>query len=81
MILENKVVQKLKLSKNYFYKKCAPKWVFFNDLKRFRKIRMIFDIENSLWKSDFDNFDDQMDSQNTVVSFDYSLFLAKNLAF
>ena len=26
----NKVVQKLRLSKNYFYKKCAPKRVFFN---------------------------------------------------
>ena len=32
MILENKVVQKLKLEKNVFYKKWSPK--------------MIFDIEN-----------------------------------
>ena len=43
----NKVVQKLKLSINHFYKKCAHKQIFFNE-KKFRKIRMIFDIENSL---------------------------------
>ena len=41
----NKVAQKLKLSKNYFYKKCAPKQVFFNE-KKIRKVLMIFDIEN-----------------------------------
>ena len=28
MILENKVVQKLKLEKNIFYKKWSPKWSF-----------------------------------------------------
>ena len=43
----NKVVQKLKLSINYFYKKCAHKQLFFNE-KKIRKIRTIFDIENSL---------------------------------
>ena len=43
----NKVVQKLKLSINHFYKKCAPKQLFFNE-KKIRKIQMIFDIENSL---------------------------------
>ena len=43
----NKVVQKLKLSINHFYKKCAHKQLFFNE-KNFRKIPMIFDIENSL---------------------------------
>jgi hypothetical protein len=43
----NKVVQKLKLSINNFYKKCAHKQLFFNE-KKIRKIRMIFDIENSL---------------------------------
>ena len=43
----NKVVQKLKLSINHFYKKCAPKQLFFNE-KKFRKIQTIFDIENSL---------------------------------
>ena len=31
MIFENKVVQKLKLSKKYFYKKRAPKLVYFNE--------------------------------------------------
>ena len=29
----NKVVQKLKLSINHFYKKCAPKQSFFNEKK------------------------------------------------
>ena len=32
MILENKVVQKLKLEKNVFYKKWSPKLIFLNDL-------------------------------------------------
>ena len=31
MILENKVVQKLKLEKNDFYKKWSPKLIFLND--------------------------------------------------
>jgi hypothetical protein len=31
MILENKVVQKLKLEKNVFHKKCSPKLIFLND--------------------------------------------------
>jgi hypothetical protein len=43
----NKVVLKLKSAKNTFYKKGAPKLIFFNEFF-FRKIRMIFDIENSL---------------------------------
>ena len=38
----NKVVQKLKLLINHFYKKCAH---YYSSIK---KIRMIFDIENSL---------------------------------
>ena len=39
MILENKVVQKLKLEKNVFYKKWSPKLIFLNDffLKKFRR--------------------------------------------
>ena len=41
MILENKVIQKL----NYYQLK-----------KRTRKTRIIFDTENSLWKSDFGTF-------------------------
>ena len=32
MILENKVVQKLKLEKKVFYKKWSPKLIFLNDL-------------------------------------------------
>ena len=31
MILENKVVQKLKLEKKCFYKKWSPKLIFLND--------------------------------------------------
>jgi len=42
----NKVVLKLKSAKNDFYKKGAPKLIFFDEFF-FRKIRMIFDIENS----------------------------------
>ena len=45
MILENKVVQKLKLEKNVFYKKWSPKLIFLNELF-FEKILSIFDIEN-----------------------------------
>ena len=39
MILENKVVQKLKLEKNVFYKKWSPKLIFLNEffLKKFRR--------------------------------------------
>ena len=44
-ILENKVVEKLKFSKNVNNKKCAPKIIFFNE-KNIRKIRIIFDIES-----------------------------------
>ena len=46
----NKVVQKLKLSKNVLLNKYSSME------KKFRKIRMIFDIENSLRKSDLDTF-------------------------
>ena len=51
----NKVVQKLKLSINHFYKKCVHKQIFFNE-KKLREIRMIFDVENSLRKSNFRTF-------------------------
>ena len=43
-ILENKLVQKLKFSKNDNNKKHAPKLIFFNE-KKIRKIRIIFDID------------------------------------
>ena len=42
IILENKVM----LSKNVIYKRCAPKFVFFNE-KKIRKIPVIFDMEKS----------------------------------
>ena len=45
----------MKSAKNAFYKKGAPKLIFFNVIF-FRKIRMIFDIENSLWKSKIGTF-------------------------
>ena len=45
MILENKVVQKLKLEKKNSYKKKSPKLIFFNEFKK-KKITSIFDIEN-----------------------------------
>ena len=45
MILENKVVQKLKLEKNIFYKKWSPKLIFLNEFC-FEKIPLIFDVEN-----------------------------------
>ena len=53
--LRNKSCSILKLSKNVFYKRCVPKLIFFNE-KKIRKIRMIFDIENWLWKSDLGTF-------------------------
>ena len=45
MILENEVLQKLKLEKKAFYKKWSPKFIFLNDFF-FEKIPSIFDIEN-----------------------------------
>ena len=43
--VENKVVQKLKLEKNVFYKKWSLILIFLNDFF-FEKIQSIFDIEN-----------------------------------
>ena len=45
IILENRVVQKLKLEKNVFHKKCSHKMIFLNE--------MIFDIKNLLSKYNF----------------------------
>ena len=45
MILENKVVQKLKLEKKVFYKKWSPKLILLNEFF-FEKIPSIFDIKN-----------------------------------
>ena len=55
VILENKVVQKLKFPKSVNNKRCTPKIKFFNE-KKFRKIWIIFEIENWLWKSEFCHF-------------------------
>jgi hypothetical protein len=44
MILENKVVPKLKLEKKVFYKKLSPKLIFINEFF-FEKILSIFDIK------------------------------------
>jgi hypothetical protein len=54
VILENKVVWKLKFSRNVNNKKCAPKMIFFNE-KKFRKIQIIFDLESQNFAI-FDNF-------------------------
>ena len=65
MILVNKVVEKLKLSKKtYFYQKCAPKQVF--NEKKFRKIRMIFDTEIQFERVILTLFDDQCFHLTTV---------------
>ena len=46
MILENEVLQKLKLEKKiFFYKKWSPRLIFLNEFS-FEKIPLIFDIEN-----------------------------------
>ena len=45
MILENKMVQKLKIEKKVFHKKLSAKLIFLNDFF-FGKIPLIFDIEN-----------------------------------
>ena len=42
MVLENKVVQKLKLEKKVFYKKWSPKLIFLNEFF-FEKILSIFE--------------------------------------
>ena len=54
-ILENKVVQKLKFSKNDNNKKPSSKLIFFNE-EKIRNVGMSFDIANLLWKSDLGTF-------------------------
>ena len=57
LILESKAVQKLSLEKNVFNNKGSPKliflsrWIFF-----FEKIRLIFHIQNWIWKYNFGTF-------------------------
>ena len=72
-ILENKVVQKLKFSKNDNNKKPSSKLIFFNE-KKIRKIRMIFDIDNWLWKSDLGTFWHPMRTSVKVKSKKYFSF-------
>jgi hypothetical protein len=55
LILESKVVQKLSLEKKVFFKKWSPKLIFLDE-NFFEKIRLIFDIENWLWKYNFGTF-------------------------
>jgi hypothetical protein len=45
MILENEVLQKLKLEKKVFYKKWSHKLIFLKEFF-FEKILLIFDIKN-----------------------------------
>ena len=45
IVLENKVILKWMLSKHVNNKKCAPKFIFFNE-KKSERFRMIFDKEN-----------------------------------
>ena len=44
-VLENKVVQKLKLEKKVFYKKWSPKLIFLNEFF-FENFLSIFDMKN-----------------------------------
>ena len=55
IILENKVISKLILSKNVNNKNVLINWHSAMK-KKLRKIRMIFDKENWLWKSDIGTF-------------------------
>ena len=55
MILESKVVQKMKLEKNSFYKKWSPKLMFLNDFF-WKKIPLIFGRRNLTLKLRFRHF-------------------------
>ena len=69
------------LSKNVNNKKCAPEFVFFNE-KKIRNIRMIFLHRKLSLKVRFWHFltpPHYINLQNSMISFDYSWFLAKIL--
>ena len=53
--LENELLQKIKLSKNGFIISCSPNLIIFTETK-IKMIKLIFDIENWLWKSNFGDF-------------------------
>ena len=82
-ILVNKVVVKLKSTKNAFYKKGAPKLIFFNEIffkkdsDDFWHRKFTLKVQN--WH--FLTNCHQMETQNLVISFDYSWYLANNLAY
>ena len=83
LILESKVVQKLSLEKNVFNKKGSPKLIFLDEICLLknsvdfwhRKLTLKVQFWHFLrpWR--------YVNSQNTAISFDYSWFLSKNLAF
>ena len=83
VILIIKWFKKLKSAKNAFYKKGAPKLIFFNEKKiqkdseDFWHRKFTLKIQN--WH--FLTNCDWTETQNLVISFDYSWFLAKNLAY
>ena len=45
----------MNFSKNVFNKSWRPQMIFFNEKKKFRKMRTIFVIKKWLWKSEFCN--------------------------
>ena len=52
IVLENEVVKKLIILKNFNSKKCVPKLIFFNE-KTIEKGSDDFLVQNWLWKSNF----------------------------
>jgi hypothetical protein len=55
---------------------------YYSIIKKIRKVRMIFDVENWLWMSNFGTFltpPHYTNLQNSLISSDYSWLLAKNL--
>ena len=83
LILESKVVQKLSLEKNVFNKKCSPKLIFLDEFF-FWKISVDFWHRKLTLKVQFWHFLrpwHYVNLQNTAISFEYSWFLCKNLAF
>ena len=47
------------------YISCAPDFIFFNE-KKIGRIRMIFDIENWLWKSEFCDLQSQIHNRALI---------------
>ena len=83
LILESKVVQKLSLEKNVFNKKCSPKLIFLDEIF-FWKNSVDFWHRKLTLKVQFWHFLrpwHYVNLQNTAISFEYSWFLSKKLAF